>query len=78
MHPTKFLGCNSKTLPFLIPAGGQGPARLQKCRQQGWASRPEWGLWGVPAGEITRQDKSLGLPEDLSGGTRLHGETTRD
>src|SRR5574341_1534114 len=25
MHPTKFLGCNSWTLPFPIPAGGQGP-----------------------------------------------------
>ena len=32
---------------------------------------------GVPAGEITRQDKSLGLPRDLAAGSRLLGKTAR-
>ena len=34
MHPTKFLGCNSWTLPFPIPAGAQGPAGLQSARSR--------------------------------------------
>ena len=34
MHPTKFLGCNSWTLPFPIPAGGQGSPGLQRPRSR--------------------------------------------
>ena len=34
MQPTKFLGCNPWTLPFPIPAGGQGPAGLQSARSR--------------------------------------------
>ena len=34
MHPTKFLGCNWWTLPFPIPAGGQGSPGLQRARSR--------------------------------------------
>ena len=34
MHPTKFLGCNWWTLPFPIPAGGQGSPGLQRARSK--------------------------------------------
>ena len=70
MQPTKFLGCNWWTLPFPIPAGGQGPAGQQSGRSRaGPASQSK--SYEVPAGEITWQDKSLGLPA----GTRLLGKT---
>ena len=61
MHPTKFLGCNSWTLPFPIPAGAPGPAGLTKRQKQGWASRPEFRVL------------SLGLLAD----TRLLGKTAQ-
>ena len=70
MHPTKFLGCNWWTLPFPITAGGQGPAGLQSGRSRAGPAGQSKG-YEVPAGEITRQDKSLGLPA----GTRLLGKT---
>ena len=76
MHPTKFLGCNSWTLPFPIQAGGQGPAGLQTASSRAGPAGQSKGC-GVPAGEITRQDKSLGLPEDLAAGTRLLGKTAQ-
>ena len=70
IHPKQFLGCNWWTLPFPIPEGGQGPAGLQSGRSRaGPASQSK--SYEVPAGEITRKDKSLGLPE----GTRLLGKT---
>ena len=70
MHPNKFLGCNWWTLPFPIPAGGQGPAGQQSGRSRaGPGSQSK--SYEVPAGEITWQDKSLGLPA----GTRLLGKT---
>ena len=75
MHPTKFLGCNWWTLPFPIPAGDQDPAGLQSASRAGPASQSKG--CGVPADEITRQDKFLGLPGDLAAGTRLLGKTTR-
>ena len=34
VHPTKFLGCNSWTLPFPLPAGAPGPAGLQSARSR--------------------------------------------
>ena len=70
MCPTKFLGCNSWTLTFPIPAGGQGPAGLQSARSRAGPAGQSKG-YEVPTGEITRQDKSLGLPA----GTRLLGKT---
>ena len=70
MHPTKFLGCNSWTLPFPIPAGGKGPTGLQSARSRAGPAGQSKG-YEVPAGETTRQDKSLGLPA----GTRLLGKT---
>ena len=70
MHSTKFLGCNSWTLPFPIPAGVQGPAGLQSAGIRTGPAGQTKGC-GIPAGEITRQDKSLGLPSH----TRLLGKT---
>ena len=72
MHPTKSLGCNSWTLPFPIPAGGKGPAGLQSARSRAGPAGQSKG-YEVPAGETTRQDKSLGLPA----GTRVLGKTRR-
>ena len=40
-----------------VPEAGLGPASQSKG-------------YDVPAGKITRQDKSLGLPGDLAAGTR--------
>ena len=74
MHPTKFLGCNWWTLPFPIPAGDKGPAGLQSARSRAGPASQSKGC-GVPADEITRQDKSLGLLGDLAAGTRLLGKT---
>ena len=34
MHPSNFLGCNSRTLPFLILAGAPGPTGLQSARSR--------------------------------------------
>ena len=34
MHPTTFLGCNSRTLPCLILAGAPGPTGLQSARSR--------------------------------------------
>ena len=76
MHPTKFLGCNSWTLPFPITAGGQRPTGLQTASSRAGPAGQSKGR-GVPAGEITRQDKSLGLPGDLAAGTRLLGKTAQ-
>ena len=45
MHPTKFLGCNSWTLPFPIPAGGQGPAGLQSDRSRAGPAGQSSGFW---------------------------------
>ena len=70
MHPTKYLGCNWWTLPFPIPAGGQGPSGLQSGRSRAGPAGQSKG-YKVPLGEITRQDESLGLPA----GTRLLGKT---
>ena len=70
MHLTKFLGFNLWTLPFPIPAGGQGPTGLQSVGSRAGSVGQTKGC-GVSAGEITRQDKSLGLPA----GTRLPGKT---
>ena len=44
MQPTKFLGCNPWTLPFPIPAGGQGPAGLQSARSRAGPARQSSGL----------------------------------
>ena len=76
MHPTKFLGCKSWTLPFPNPAGGQGPVGLQSAGSRSGPAGQNKGC-GVPAGEITRQDKSLGLPGDLAASIRLLGKTAR-
>ena len=70
MHPTKYLGCNWWTLPFPIAAGGQGPTGLQSGRSRAGPVSQNKG-YEVPTGEITRKDKSLGLPA----GTRLLGKT---
>ena len=40
MQPTKFLGCNSWTLPFPIPAGGEGPTGIQNALNG--RSLPQW------------------------------------
>ena len=66
IHPTIFLGCNWWPLPFPIPAGGQGPTGLQSGRSRAGPASQSKG-YEVPAGEITRKDKSLGLPA----GTKL-------
>ena len=43
MHPTKFLRCNLRTLPFPIPAGAPGPAGLQSARSRsGPAGQGSW------------------------------------
>ena len=44
MHPTKFLGCNSWTLPFPIPAGGQGSPGLQRPRSRAGPAGQSSGL----------------------------------
>ena len=44
MQPTKFLGCNPWTLPFPIPAGGQGPAGLQSARSRAGPAGQSSGL----------------------------------
>ena len=51
------------------------PSRWSRARWAGPAGQSKG--CGVPAGEITRQDKSLGLPEDLAAGTRLLGKTAQ-
>ena len=53
-----------------IPAGGQGPTGLQSGRSRAGPASQSKG-YEVPTGEITRKDKSLGLPA----GTRLLWKT---
>ena len=56
MHPTKFLGCNSWTLPFPIPAGGEGPTGIQNALNG--RSLPQWlpreHNWGYPHPPLPR------------------------
>ena len=65
MHPTKFLGCNSWTLPFPIPAGGQGPAGLQSARSRAGPAGQSSGFWPL---DLQRTLGCLGKPRgsDLS------------
>src|SRR5574340_1083311 len=65
MHPTKFLGCNSWTLPFPIPAGGQGPAGLQSARSRAGPAGQSSGFWPF---DLQRTLGCLGKPRgsDLS------------
>ena len=65
MHPTKFLGCNSWTLPFPIPAGGQGPAGLQSARSRAGPAGQSSGCWPL---DLQRTLGCLGKPRgsDLS------------
>ena len=59
MHPTKFLGCNSWTLPFPIPAGGQGPAGLQSARSRAGPAGQSSGFWPL---DLQRTLGCLGKP----------------
>ena len=65
MHPTKFLWCNSWTLPFPIPAGGQGPAGLQSARSRAGPAGQSSGFWPL---DLQRTLGCLGKPRgsDLS------------
>ena len=94
MHLSKLLGCNSETLPFPIPAGGQGPAGLQKCRKVGSGQPARLGVAGSqqvkspcrinpwtsprPRATLSEQRPLSGSAENLAGGTRLLGKTTED
>ena len=59
MQPTKFLGCNPWTLPFPIPAGGQGPAGLQSARSR---ARPAGQSSGLCPLDFQRTLGCLGKP----------------
>ena len=59
MHPTKFLGCNSRTLPFPIPAGDPGLAGLQSARSR--AGPAGQGSWFCPL-DLQRTVGCFGKP----------------
>ena len=62
MHPTKFLGCNSWTLPFPIPAGAPGPAGLQSARSRAGPASQDSGFCPL---DFQRTLGCLGNPRRL-------------
>lgn len=85
MPPSEFLRCNSETLPFPIPEGGQEPALNWRSAGSKAGPAGQSGVGpgkGVPAGEISMEDKSLGLPTGQGrvsqGSGPLSGSACRD
>ena len=62
MHPTNFLGCNSRTLPFLILAGAPGPAGLQSARSRAGPASQDSGFCPL---DFQRTLGCLGNPRRL-------------
>ena len=62
MHPTKFLGCNSWTLPFPLPAGAPGPAGLQSARSRAGPASQDSGFCPL---DFQRTLGCLGNPRRL-------------